>query len=196
MPTEHPLLWILAGPNGAGKTTYARRHFSDLVAARRFLNADDVARRMSPAEPQRTAFAAAKAVLGRRADLIRRRTSFAIETTLASRTLLQAVQAAKRAGLTVTLTYLFVSNPALWNQRIAQRVMLGGHHIPSDVVIKRYRRSLELLPAFLEVVDSAELFSADAEPQLILRKRGQDVLVHDRSLWEAIRSLGQESSQA
>ena len=188
---EKPKLQLLAGPNGAGKSTFARSNFPELVGTGRFLNADDIARSLSPNDQAGASLRAARLALQRRQRFLDGSVSFAMETTLASRTLLLAVRHARRIGYRVELTYLYISNPQLCIQRIAQRVALGGHHIPVDVVMRRYEQSLRLLPRYLEVVDVADVYLADGIPRPVLRKDGKGTHVRDRAIWKAIRAVSE-----
>jgi len=52
-------LVILGGPNGAGKTTAAQDLLPKTLGIREFVNADEIARGLSPFNPQATAVAAA-----------------------------------------------------------------------------------------------------------------------------------------
>ncbi len=93
-----PKLFLVAGPNGAGKTTYAFRHIRAVSGSARFVNLDEIARGLSPLEPKAAANRAARVALDLTRELIRDRTSFSIETTLAGRTHLRTLAEARAAG--------------------------------------------------------------------------------------------------
>lgn len=98
---ERPTLWLIAGPNGVGKTSYARRYLRAVAGTERFLNLDEIARGLSPLTPTpdaETAAAAARALLRHAHENIARGRGFALETTLAGRTHLRMVAAARAAG--------------------------------------------------------------------------------------------------
>ena len=80
-----PSLVVIAGPNGAGKSTLAPVLLKDTLAVTEFVNADVIARGMSAFAPENVAIAAGRLMLGRLRELAKQRTSFAFETTLASR---------------------------------------------------------------------------------------------------------------
>jgi predicted ABC-type ATPase len=181
-----PRLWLLAGPNGAGKTTYARQFYAELIEEQRFLNADDIAQAASPDNAAQAAIVAARSVLRRRRSLIRQRVSFAIETTLASQTLLRFAAEAKEAGFALSLIFLFISHPEICIQRVAQRVATGGHHIASDVVRRRYDLGLRLLPRFVALADTVDIRSVDEEPVPILEKTRRGMRIHKRKIWNRI----------
>ena len=85
MNEEGKEIFILGGPNGAGKTTTARKFLPSVFLNRAFLNSDEIARELSPQDPESVAFAAARVLLGRFKQLIRREESFALETTCAGK---------------------------------------------------------------------------------------------------------------
>ena len=51
MPTKTPTIYLIAGCNGAGKTTFAKEFLATEVKCLRFLNADEIARGLSPLAP-------------------------------------------------------------------------------------------------------------------------------------------------
>ena len=83
-----PQIVILAGPNGAGKSTLATRFVPHGVP---FLNADNIARTLV-LEPGRNAdFEAGRLLLARMDEAVQTGESFALETNLASRTLVTRI---------------------------------------------------------------------------------------------------------
>jgi predicted ABC-type ATPase len=184
-----PRLWILAGPNGAGKTTYARANLRDFIAHDRFINADEVARTLSPDNPEAASLAAGRKVLELRAELVQRRESFAVETTLATRTLLRVLEQARVVGFEVELTFLALSNVDLCVERVARRVIAGGHFIPTDVIVRRYSHGLRLLPTYLDVCDVGQVMCADAEPFPVATKGRDGLKLHDPAMWKALLAL-------
>ena len=103
-----PQLVLMGGANGAGKSTLAQAHIPDLIAAGSFLNADEVAKQLAPEDQGRAAIAAGRTIIRARRELLSSRQSFAIESTLASRSLLQIVVQANDAGY---LTRLISCSP-------------------------------------------------------------------------------------
>lgn len=187
-----PSLLLLAGPNGAGKTTFARANFPELEEQGLFLNADEVARALTPLDPERSALAAGRVIVEKRQALLRKGASFVIETTLASQTLLGVVREARRRGYLTSLVYLFVPDPDLCVERVAQRVTLGGHFIPTASIQRRYQLSLRLLPTYVETVDLARVYRADASPQLLLEKTAAGTSIEDPETWSAILKASQQ----
>lgn len=94
----NPNLYIIAGCNGAGKTTASMTVLPEVLACEEFVNADEIAKGLSPFHPEEMAIEAGKIMLRRIDTLITQRKSFAIETTLATRSYKTLVHRAKEAG--------------------------------------------------------------------------------------------------
>lgn len=86
MPERTPTIYIIAGCNGAGKTTFAREYLPHEVKCLRFLNADELARGLSPLDPAAGAFKAGRLLLKEVHGSIAKRETFALESTLSGRT--------------------------------------------------------------------------------------------------------------
>jgi predicted ABC-type ATPase len=63
---------IIAGPNGAGKTTFAQEFLPREAGCPDFINADLIARGLSPFAPEKVALQAGKIMLDQMARKIRR----------------------------------------------------------------------------------------------------------------------------
>ena len=85
MSEESSKILIIAGPNGAGKTTFAREYLPNEGSCSLFVNADLIAAGLSPFAPDLVAIRAGRLMLSEIAEHVRKRESFAFETTLAGR---------------------------------------------------------------------------------------------------------------
>ncbi len=132
-------LYIIAGANGSGKSTFAK----ELLKCERldFLNADDLAKKLSPHDIEKVKIAAGKELFKQLDKVLQNGDSFAIETTLSGSVHVKTIARAKAAGYKVILIYVFLDNPEMCIARIKGRVKSGGHFIPDDDVRRRYRRS-------------------------------------------------------
>ena len=148
-----PTLYIIAGPNGAGKTTAAYSLLPDVFTTVEFVNADEIARGISPLNPEGAAFQAGRIMLERLNELINKQISFAFETTLSGRTYLKFIGTARTKGYTIVFFFVYLSSFELANNRVAVRVSKGGHHIPPGVVERRYFKGLKNFKAHADVVD-------------------------------------------
>jgi predicted ABC-type ATPase len=135
-----PTLCILGGCNGAGKTTLARELLPRL-GLMRFLNADEIARGLSPLDPSLTAFKAGRLLIEEARSLIAAKASFAIESTLSGRTYVAMMREAKAQGYRFLLHYIVIGSGDQAVGRVALRVKIGGHHEPEDDIRRRFERS-------------------------------------------------------
>lgn len=129
---------IIAGPNGAGKTTFAREFLPNEAACPTFINADLIAVGLSPFRPEAAARRAGRIMLEMIADCVRRRESFAFETTLSGRSYAQMIPEWKKVGFRVTILFLGLPDVELAIRRVADRVAQGGHDIPEAVIRRRF----------------------------------------------------------
>jgi len=142
MPARPPTIYVIAGCNGAGKTTFAMEFLPKEVKCLRFLNADEIARGLSPLKPSAGAVQAARLLLTEVDECLRRRQTFALETTLSGKTYIRLFRRARELGYEIELHYLWLSNPAQAIARVRLRVRQGGHHVPAADVRRRFKRSL------------------------------------------------------
>ena len=139
---DHPICTIIAGPNGAGKTTFALGYLPTYGPSKNFVNADLIAGGLSPLDPEKAQLEASRLFLAEVHDYIRRRESFAFETTLSGRSYLRMIRQLMSDGWIVQMFYLWLPSVEACRQRVAERVKHGGHNIPSDVIERRYFRSV------------------------------------------------------
>ena len=144
-------IWLIAGPNGVGKTTYAFRHIRAVAGSVRFVNLDEIARGLSPLQPDAERIEAARIALSRTRSLLGgngERADFSLETTLAGVTYLRLLEDAVERGWHVNLLYFAVASPETALARIARRVSEGGHAIPEADARRRFARSLANFPRY------------------------------------------------
>jgi predicted ABC-type ATPase len=145
MAAAPPTIYLIAGCNGAGKTTFAKEFLPTEVKCLRFLNADELARGISPLKPSAGAVRAARLLLAQVDECLRHRETFALESTLSGKTYIRLFQRARRLGYEIELHYLWLASPAQAVARVRQRVRMGGHHVPAADIRRRFKRSLEHL---------------------------------------------------
>ena len=160
---------IIAGPNGAGKTTFARSFLPQEAQCQRFINADLIAAGLSPFAPEAAALKAGRLMLAEIDDCVRKGESFAFETTLAGLAYLGRIQQWRAAGYHVSLFFLRLPDADAAIARVAERVLQGGHHIPEDVIRRRFAAGLRNLEnAYKGAVDAwAEFDNVGEEPMLL-----------------------------
>lgn len=149
---------IIAGPNGAGKTTFAREYLPNEANTLRFINADLIARGLDPFQPERAAFRAGRMMLEMIDACVQRGESFAFETTLSGRGYARMIPRWQEQGYRVTLYYLPLPSPEVAIERVQQRVEMGGHHVPGDIIRRRFHTSWHNFQhIYLNLVDDWEL---------------------------------------
>jgi predicted ABC-type ATPase len=163
---ERPIIVAVAGPNGAGKSTFYEAFLRP--AGLRYVNADDLARDL-----QLDAYAAAKFADQVRESLLSAGESFVFETVFSdpAGAKLGFMKRASENGYSVVLVYIGIE-AELSEERVAIRVLKGGHDVPSDKLATRYPRTLSNLRAAIRelpnvlVYDNSDLaapFRAVAE---------------------------------
>jgi len=145
MPAPQPTIYLIAGCNGAGKTTFAKEFLPKEVKCLRFLNADEIARGLSPFDPSASAMQAGRLLLKQIKENLSKRETFALETTLSGKTYIRLFRQARRLGYEIELNYLWLSSPTHAIERVRQRVKQGGHNVPVADIRRRFRRSLDHL---------------------------------------------------
>lgn len=164
-------LYIISGCNGAGKTTASYSVLPKLLDCKQFVNADEIAKGLSPFCPESVAIQAGKLMLLRIEELLAADETFSIETTLATRSYSELVKRAQEKGYKVTLLYFWLNSPELAVERVARRVREGGHNIPKDVIYRRYEKGLKnLFNIFIPIVDSWMIVDNGVEPREIIAK--------------------------
>ncbi|MBX3257939.1 MAG: zeta toxin family protein, partial [Chitinophagaceae bacterium] len=138
-------LYIIAGCNGAGKTTASFTILPEIIDCKEFVNADEIAKGLSPFQPEKVAFEAGRIMLNRIAELLDSSENFAFETTLSTRSYKQKVEEAKQKGFTTTLLFFWLQNAELAKERVRIRVSEGGHNIETDVIERRYIKGIKNL---------------------------------------------------
>ena len=142
-----PKLFIIAGCNGAGKTTASYSILPEMLDCREFVNAYEIAKGLSPFNPESVAIDAGRLMLQRMYDLLSMDEDFAFETTLASRSYVKFIEQAQSKGYFVSLLFFWLPTPEQAIERVATRVNEGGHNIPSDTIRRRYFSGIRNLMA-------------------------------------------------
>jgi predicted ABC-type ATPase len=164
-----PKIVIIAGPNGAGKTTFAEEFLPKEAGCPEFINADLIARGISPFRPEEAAFAAGKIMLEQMKAYALHRRSFALETTLSGLGYVPRIRAWRELGYDVKLIYLHLASIDLALARIRTRVAQGGHAVPESVVRRRFERGFRNFERiYRNLVNSWVLYdNSGSEPKLL-----------------------------
>ena len=150
-------LYIVAGANGSGKTTFASVFAK--VENLKFINADEIAKQYDPNDIQKYKVKAGKAFFRELENSLQESDSFIIETTLSGKYLIEVIRKAKEKEFSIVLIYLFLETEKENIYRVKNRVLKGGHHVPTQDIIRRYHRSRKLFwSVYRALVDEWLLF--------------------------------------
>lgn len=153
---QPPQFIIIGGGNGSGKSTSAAFVLPGVIP---YINADDIARALPEAEGENKDVRASRILLNAMDEYESQNKSFAIETTLASRSLAPRVRRLQERGYQFQLLFFWLSSPEMNIERVAKRVLNGGHHIPEDVIRRRYLGGLKnLFSLYLPIADVWQVY--------------------------------------
>ncbi|MDR0581881.1 MAG: zeta toxin family protein [Prevotellaceae bacterium] len=138
-------LYIIAGCNGAGKTTASYTILPEILNCKAFVNADEIARGLSPFQSEAMAIEAGRLMLKRIRELLHHNENFAFETTLASKSYKNTILQAKTKGYKVTLLFFWLPTIDMAKERVRHRVIKGGHNIEDGIIERRYVNGIKNL---------------------------------------------------
>lgn len=168
-----PRLLVVAGPNGSGKTTVTEAGLlHEWFEGCEYVNPDIIAQEFGDWNDPALVVRAANEAAKRRSACIAERRSLAFESVFSAPDKPEFVISALEAGYFVRLFFVSTSDPAINVERVAQRVLLGGHSVPTDKIIKRWSRSISNCAAVAPFVDRLYLYdnsATDADARLVLR---------------------------
>lgn len=190
-------LYIISGCNGAGKTTASYTVLPEILKVKEFVNADEIARGLSPFNPEGMAIEAGRLMLLRIDELLLKGWDFAIETTLATRSYSRLVQRAQAMGYTVHLMFFWLNSINLAEERVETRVQLGGHNIAKDVIKRRYHLGLHnLFEVFIPIVDEWMIVDNSDLPREMVAEGGikKEELIHNKVKFVKLKDYGKRET--
>ena len=159
---------IIAGPNGAGKTTFAREFLPTDANCPNFVNADLIAAGLSPFAPDVAAFKAGRIMLETIDEYVKHGVSFSFETTLSGLAYSQMIPVWRASGYVVKLFFLSLPNVEMALERVATRVIQGGHNVPEEVIRRRFVHGIQNFERYKLLVDSWQLYDNSDAPPILL----------------------------
>ena len=161
---------IIAGPNGAGKTTFAREFLPTDAELPNFVNADLIAAGLSPFAPDVAAFKAGRIMLETIAEYVKHGESFSFETTLSGLTYAQMIPVWRSSGYAVKLIFLSLPDVEIAIERVATRVIQGGHNVPEEVIRRRFAHGIANFERYKLLVDSWQLYDNSNTPAALIEE--------------------------
>lgn len=160
-----------------------------MLGCKEFVNADEIAKGLSPFDPENVKIQAGRIMLERIKNLIQRGDDFAFETTLATKSYIHLIKEAQVNGYFVTLVYFWLNSPELAIERVKERVSNGGHNIPEDIIRRRYVGGIEnLSKIYLPVSDSWMIIDNTIEPNKIIAvgKKNETINIYFADIYNQI----------
>lgn len=182
-------LYVIAGCNGAGKTTASYTILPEILDCKEFVNADEIARGLSPFQPEKAGIEAGRMMLKRINKLLDLGEDFAFETTLSTRSYVLFIEKAKQLGYQVTCLFFWLESEELAISRVETRVKEGGHHIPEEVIRRRYEKGLSnFFRLFLPKVDNWLFVNNSGDTYEIVAEGGfKEESIHNIDKWEQLK---------
>ena len=185
---KKPKLYVIAGPNGSGKTTFAEKFLPHYAGCFEFINADLIAKGLSPFDSSRVAIKAGKILLDQIREYSKRKIDFAFETTLAGKSYLRVLKKIKNNGYELHLFFLWLPDVKLALARVADRVRKGGHDIPEQDVKRRFARGISnLFRIYRPLFDNWSVFdNATVDPRRIVKSENGSLVIYDKEGYQAL----------
>lgn len=182
-------IYIIAGCNGAGKTTASFTILPEFMNCEEYINADEIARGLSPFHPESVPIEAGKLMISRINDLMKKGETFAVETTLSTHSYVNLIKRAHKSGYMVELIFLWLSSPEVAIKRVAKRVSEGGHNIPVDVIRRRYAAGIQnLIEIYSQIVDRWILIDNNTTSVVVAETVNGETMVYDMERYKKILS--------
>jgi predicted ABC-type ATPase len=143
------------------------------VKCLRFLNADEIARGLSPLDPGAAVVKAARLLLSEFRSCVANRQTFAIESTLSGKTYNGLFRDASKRGFEIRVHYLWLPTVALAIARVRERVKKGGHGVSSNDIRRRFARSRMLFAnEYAPLADRWAVWDNQTSPPTLLAESG------------------------
>jgi predicted ABC-type ATPase len=188
-------LYIISGCNGAGKTTASYNVLPEILECKEFVNADEIAKGLSPFQPEAVSIEAGRIMLQRINDLLDQNKSFAFETTLSTKSYKNKIKLAQSKGYKVVLLFFWLQNVSLAKQRVAIRVEEGGHNIDDTIIERRYFGGIKnLFDIYIPLVDDVMIFDNSEGNYELVAEKGlyNEIEVVNFEKYNLIKSLYNE----
>ena len=144
-----------------------------MLKCKEFVNSDEIAKGLSPFNAGNIAVAveASRIMYKRIKELVALKETFAMETTLATRSVANLIREAQREGYYVTLLYFWLNTPELAVERVKMRVAAGGHNVPESTIHRRYRAGVRnLFKLYLPICDYWMIADNSMSPMEVIAK--------------------------
>lgn len=185
-----PTLYIIAGCNGAGKTTAAKVLLPEVFDTNIFINADIIAAEINPGNPESVAIRAGRMMLEQVQQRLSEKSTFAIETTLATPSYFNLIKQAHLIGYDIVLYFFYLPSPEMAIERVKLRVSKGGHNIPTEVIERRYHLGIRYFFEYLKLAERWYFYENSISPPRIIARGEMPnmVSIYKFELWERLKT--------
>jgi predicted ABC-type ATPase len=182
-------LYVIAGCNGAGKTTASYTILPEILDCREFVNADEIARGLSPFQAEKAGIEAGRLMLRRIKILLESGENFAFETTLATRSYVNLIASAREREYQITCLFFWLYSADLAVSRVKHRVKEGGHNIPEDIIRRRYKSGLQnFFKLYLPIVDNWLFVNNSGDTyEIIAEGSVEETIINNELLWGKVK---------
>lgn len=159
-----PRLVIIAGPNGSGKSSlYIKNKEHEWVRGCRYICADDIVRLLGDGMDETAMRTAQKTATEQLLSALDNGEDVLYETVFSHPSKVELIKRAKEKGYFVRLLFVGTENPVINMDRIAARVLLGGHDVDARKVVSRYCRSFINCAMAMHLVDRGYMYDNSVE---------------------------------
>lgn len=158
---------LFAGVNGAGKTSLYLGNYANLNPNEKRINTDEMVARIGSWQDENLQMKCAREAIKLINEYFKEGVSFNQETTLSGKSIIRNIKKAKENGYFVSLNFVSVENYKIAQERVAKRVLKGGHGIPNELVKKRYFESFQNLKNIINICDEIYIFDNTDTCQLV-----------------------------
>lgn len=182
-------LYIISGCNGAGKTTASYTLLPTILECKEFVNADEIAKGLSPFQPETASFQAGRLMIEKINSLLEQGKDFALETTLSTKSYKSFVKKAQTKGYKITLLFFWLDSPDLAVLRVKTRVTEGGHNIPENVIRRRYENGLKNFFSIFQPIVNEWFFVNNSESPFTFIAQGtkSSTEVYQNEIWNTLK---------
>lgn len=190
-------LYIICGPNGAGKTTASYTILPEILECKEYVNADEIARGLSPFNPEKVSISAGKLMIKRINDLMKEGENFAFETTLATKSYVNLISKAKKLDYQVILVFFALESDDLAVERVKFRVTEGGHNVLEKTIRRRFNSGLKNFFHIYQNLVNQWIFVDNSRENgnIVARKDLGYIKIIQPKIWDFYKNLENERSK-
>lgn len=172
---KKPEIVVFAGPNGSGKSTFTEL----LRPSMDYINADEIKKNLKCNDLE-----AAQLAERQREEHLSNCEDFCFETVMSTDRNLKLLQRAKAEGYFIRIYYVLTANPLINVMRVRARVLAGGHDVPAEKIVSRYRKALAIVKDVIAVSDICHIYdNSQAKPFRIFKRRKNEYFYDDCKMW-------------